>query len=141
MGTAVLTQAQTGLSIGTHGLGLKTNPEAAWRLTARTGSVGFGADQRINLVTAQPEVFVTRSWKHIAPAYPYLGLGVKSQLTWQPSGFAHYTSLVAPVGIEVFPFKSRRISLTTEARFSWPLSNEAPRPTLGGMIELTWYLR
>jgi hypothetical protein len=131
--------AQPALTFGSSGFGFKTRAEAGWRLALRTGAAGFGAGAGDVLLTAQPELVIARSWLRSDPAYPYIGLGVQSRLTWQQSGFTHQTALMIPAGIEVFPFSSRRVSFTVEARLLRTLG-EGSQLKPGGMVELGWYL-
>lgn len=135
-----LASAQPALTVGSSGFGFKTSPEAGWRLAVRTGALGFGAGGGTVQLAAQPELAVIRSWLRSDPAYPYIGLGLQSRLNWQPDELTQAPALMIPVGIEVFPFKSRRVSLTVEARLLRPLSGGERQIRPGGLVELGWYL-
>jgi hypothetical protein len=128
--------AQIGLGLGSSGFNLKTSPDKNLGLIFRTNfRVG-------NDILVIPEINGIKRLVNEEKAKLYLGVGVGSYILADRSFDRFNTVYVkVPVGIEYFPFESKRFSLTAETGLGFFNSEAENSLNFLSLLELTFYLQ
>lgn len=127
--------AQIGLGLGSSGFNLKTSPDKNFGLIART-NLRLG-DSFIVI----PEINGIKRFINEDKAKLYGGLGIGSVIAVDRS-FDQFNTIYfkLPVGIEYFPFESKRFSLTAETGLGFFFSEAESSVSFLSTLELTFYL-
>lgn len=130
-----LSLAQIGLGLGSSGFNLKTSPDKNVGLIVRT-NLRIG-----NSVLFIPEINVIKRFVNEDKAKLYGGLGVGSVIHADQS-FDQFNTifLKVPLGIEYFPFESKRFSLSAETGLGFFFSEAETSVNFLSILELTFYL-
>jgi hypothetical protein len=133
------TSAQIGVGIGSHGLNLKTNPDAKTGIIVRTG-FGVYADPLQTYI--HPEAAWVKRHHYSAKTKLYAGIGANSEVKLGFDYFSVEYGMFVPVGLELFPTDSRKLSVTFETGLNLaPFGFGDKRFENYGLIEITFYLR
>jgi hypothetical protein len=129
-----LTYAQIGLGIGSSGFNLKTSPDKTLGLIARSNFIIANNSFFI------PEINGIKRLVNEEKTKLYLGVGLGSVIGFE--SFDNINSIFAkvPVGIEYFPFESKRISLTAETGLNFSFAEHNNSLGFLGILEITFYL-
>ncbi len=130
-----LSYALIGLGIGSSGFNLKTSPEKDLGLIVRTNFLIANNSLFI------PEINGIRRIINEDKTKLYLGVGVGSVIRFE--SFDNINSIFAklPVGIEYFPFESKRISLTAETGLNFSFAENNNSLGILSILEITFYLK
>jgi hypothetical protein len=130
------TFAQIGLGLGSSGFNLKTSPDKGLGLIVRT-NFRIGND-----VVFIPEINGIKRFVNEDKAKLYMGVGLGSYILADRS-FDQFNTiyLKVPVGIEYFPFESKRFSLTAETGLGFFFSEAETSLNFLSLLELTFYLQ
>ncbi len=130
-----MASAQVGLGIGSSGFNLKTSPDKNLGLIVRTN---FFISNRSLL---NPEINGIKRLVNEEKTKLYLGMGVGGVIGFE--SFDNINSVFAkiPVGIEYFPFESKRISLTAETGLDFSFAENNNSLGFLSILEITFYLK
>jgi len=130
--------AQIGVGIGSHGLNIKTNPDAKTGLIVRTG---FGIHSNPLTTFIRPEAAFVKRHHYSEKTKLYAGVGVASEMRLGISELAMGYGIMVPIGLELFPTESRKLSVSLETGISF-LSASYADTKFGnyGLIEISFYL-
>lgn len=130
--------SQIGVGLGSHGLNIRTNPEAKSGLIIRTG-FGFTTDPLETFI--RPEVAWIKRHHYSEKTKLYAGFGASSEMRLSAASLNYGYGLMIPVGLELFPLSDNKLSLSIETGLSY---NEIGHPEAKfgsyGLIEITFYL-
>lgn len=129
-----LTYAQIGLGIGSSGFNLKTSPDKTLGLIVRTNFI------IANNSFFNPEINGIKRLVNEEKTKLYLGVGLGSIIGFESFDNINSVFVKLPVGIEYFPFESKRISLTAETGLDFSFAENNNSLGFLSIIEITFYL-
>ena len=130
--------AQIGIGIGSNGLNIRTNPEAKSGIILRTG-FGFNANPLETYI--RPEAMWVKRHHYSEKTILYAGLGANSELRMSMNALDYGYGLMIPVGLELFPLDSKKLSVSLETGLNF-LEIGHTNAHFGnyGLLEITFYL-
>ena len=131
--------AQIGVGIGSHGLNIKTNPDARTGLIIRTG---FGIHSNPLTTYIRPEAAWVKRHHYSDKTKLYAGIGVASEMRLGINELAMGYGVIIPIGLELFPTESRKLSVSLETGLNF-LTAGYTDTKFGnyGLIEISFYLQ
>lgn len=135
LGSLNTASAQIGLGIGSSGFNLKTSPNKNLGLIARTY---FFVSNRSLL---NPEINGIKRLVNEDKTKLYMGVGVGGVIGFESFDNINSIFVKIPVGIEYFPFESKRISLTAETGLDFTFAENNNSLGFLSILEITFYLK
>ena len=130
--------AQLGLGIGSHGLNIRTNPDARTGIIIRTG---FGVHVNPLHAFIKPEAMWVKRHHYSDRTKLYAGLGVTGVMRIGVQQLAAGYGMIIPVGLELFPLDTRKMSVSIETGLDFLNADYTDRRFGNyGLIEITFYL-
>ena len=131
--------AQIGVGIGSHGLSIKTNPDAKTGLIIRTG---FGIHSNPLTTYIRPEAAWIKRHHYSEKTKLYAGIGIASEMRLGISELAMGYGVMVPIGLELFPTESKKLSVSLETGINFMSASYADTKFGNyGLIEISFYLQ
>ncbi|MEA1877395.1 MAG: hypothetical protein U9N86_11070 [Bacteroidota bacterium] len=130
--------SQIGVGIGSHGLNIRTNPDARTGIILRTG---FGLTANPLETYVRPEAAWIKRHHYSEKAKLYAGLGISSEMRLSMRSMEFGYGLMIPIGVELFPMDSKKLSISLETGLSFlEIGNTNANFGNYGLLEITFYL-
>lgn len=130
--------SQIGIGLGSHGLNIKTNPDARTGLILRTG-FGFSGTPMESFV--RPEAAYVKRHHYSEKTILYAGLGASGEMRMNLHEIEIGYGLLIPVGLELFPMGTKKLSLSLETGLNFlDIGRDEAHFGNYGLLEITFYL-